>query len=104
MKMKNSIVTLFSVSILLFSCVSKKNINTETQNINVITILPNQVDKTVINVGDTNLYNTYLVIFKNGQTQKLSYERSYSLFNVVDLKKVDHVDTLQKNVFWEEIY
>ena len=102
--MKNSIVTLFSVSILLFSCVSKKNINTETQNINVITILPTQVDKTVINVGDTNLYNTYLVIFKNGQTQKLSYERSYSLFNVVDLKKVDHVDTLQKNVFWEEIY
>jgi protein involved in sex pheromone biosynthesis len=104
MKMKNSIITLFSVSILLSSCISRKNINTETQNINVITILPNQVEKTVINVSDTNLYNTYLVIFKNGQTQKLSYERSYNLFNVVDLKKIDHVDTLQKNIFWKEIY
>jgi hypothetical protein len=88
----------------LFSCVSKKSVNIETQTIKVITVLPSQVDNTVIDVIDTNHYNTYLVIFKNGQTQKLSYERSYNLSNMVDLKKVDHIDTLQKDVSWNEIY
>jgi len=104
MKMKTSIITFISISTLLFSCVTKKNINTETQKIIVITTLPNQVDKSSININDKNFYNTYLVIFKNGQTQKLSYERSYNLSNMVDLKKVDHIDTLQKNVSWDEIY
>ena len=50
-----------------------------------------------------NLYNTYILTYKSGQTQKLQYECNYLIWNVIDSTKVSRVDTTQQNVFWNVI-
>ena len=59
--------------------------------------------KIIVIEVDTNLYNTYFVNYKNGQTQTLQYEYRYNIYRVIDSTKVDHVDTLQYKVFWGEL-
>ena len=61
-----------------------------------------QTSVSVVEV-DTNLYNTYFVNYKNGQTQTLQYEYRYNIYRVIDSVKVDHVDTLQYKVLWKEL-
>jgi hypothetical protein len=59
--------------------------------------------KIIVIEVDTNLYNTYFVNYKNGQTQTLQYEYRYNIYRVIDSVKVDHVDTLQYKVLWKEL-
>jgi hypothetical protein len=50
-----------------------------------------------------NLYNTYIVTYKSGQTQKLQYEYDYIFWSVIDSTKVLRVDTTQHKVFWDDL-
>ena len=108
--MKKSTLLLLGVISILTSCSVTKKIKTEPVmlnqeevQVNITVILPGQVDTTPFNVGDTNLYNTYFVTYKNGQTQTLQYEYRYNIYRVIDSAKVDHVDTLQYKVLWKEL-
>jgi hypothetical protein len=92
-------IFLFLFSFLLFtSCGVQKNYNV---NEFVITIGEDNFDE---NYVDTNLYNTYYVTYKNGETQRFSYEYRYSLFNVIDKNDVINIDTLQNKVLWVDLY
>lgn len=97
--MKKTFVTVFGVIssfLVLTSCVIFKpypsKYNTQT-SISVVT--PVEVD--------TNLYNTYFVTYKNGQTQTLQYEYRYNFYRVIDSSKVSNVDTLQYKVLWKDL-
>jgi hypothetical protein len=94
--MKKSVLIVFGVIasfLVLTSCKVFKplstNKNTQT-SVNVVEV-------------DTNLYNTYFVNYKNGQTQTLQYEYRYNIYRVIDSAKVDHVDTLQHKVLWKDL-
>ena len=109
--MKKSTLLLLGVISILTSCSVTKKIKTEPVmlnqeevQVNITVILPGQVDTTPFNVGDTNLYNTYFVTYKNGQTQTLQYGYLYNFYGVIDSRKVSTVDTLQYKVLWDELY
>ena len=97
--MKKTFLTVFGVIstfLVLTSCglfkPSPSKYNTQT-SISVVT--PVEVD--------TNLYNTYFVTYKNGQTQTLQYEYLYNFYRVIDSRKVSTVDTLQYKVLWKDL-
>lgn len=50
-----------------------------------------------------NLYNTYILTYKSGQTQKLQYECNYMFWSVIDSTKVLRVDTTQHKVLWDDL-
>jgi hypothetical protein len=94
--MKKSFLIVFGVIasfLVLTSCKVFKPLSTDKNT---------QMSVSVVEV-DTNLYNTYFVNYKNGQTQTLQYEYRYNIYRVIDSAKVDHVDTLQYKVLWKEL-
>jgi hypothetical protein len=94
--MKKTVLIVFSVIasfLVLTSCKVFKSLSTDKNT---------QTSVSVVEV-DTNLYNTYFVNYKNGQTQTLQYEYRYNIYRVIDSSKVDHVDTLQYKVLWKEL-
>jgi hypothetical protein len=97
--MKKSVLLVFGVILSFLSLTSCKGFKPlshkkKTQiSINVVT--PVEVD--------TNLYNTYFVTYKNGQTQTLQYEYRYNFYRVIDSNKVSNVDTLQYKVLWKDL-
>jgi len=94
--MKKTVLIVFSVIasfLVLTSCKVFKSLSTDKNT---------QTSVSVVEV-DTNLYNTYFVNYKNGQTQTLQYEYRYNIYRVIDSAKVDHVDTLQYKVLWKEL-
>ena len=108
--MKKSTLLLLGVISILTSCSVTKKIKTEPVmlnqeevQVNITVILPGQVDTTPINVDDTNLYNTYFLTYKNGQTQTLQYGYRYNFYGVIDSSKVSTVDTLQYKVLWKDL-
>jgi len=108
--MKKSTLLLLGIISILTSCSVTKKIKTEPVmlnqekvQVNITVILPGQVDTTPINVDDTNLYNTYFLTYKNGQTQTLQYEYLYNFYGVIDSSKVSTVDTLQYKVLWKDL-
>ena len=116
MRVRKNIVKVMTTFIFVFSLFFLVNCNTTkkmekpvtTQNnavqVNISVILPGELDTIPFNVGDTNLYNTYFVTYKNGQTQTLQYEYLYNFYRVIDSRKVSTVDTLQYKVLWDELY
>ena len=115
MRVSKNIVKVLTTSIFVFSLFFLVNCNTTkkmekhvtTQDndvqVNITVILPGELDTTPSNVGDTNLYNTYFVTYKNGQTQTLQYEYLYNFYGVIKSSKVSTVDTLQYKVLWKDL-
>lgn len=89
---------------LVTSCSAPKTILIEKDDEIVVTItLPGEVDPPQTNLSDTNLYNTYFIVYKNAQTQVLQYEYRYDLYRMVDSTNVDRIDTLQNKVLWKDL-
>jgi hypothetical protein len=104
--MKKSVFIFALMSITLLSCVTKKNYTNdiETQIILQIT-LPGEESHTDYSnfEADTNLYNTYNVKYKNGYTQTISISANSELKDFLTYEVLE-IDTIQKEVLWEELY
>ena len=107
--MKNVAFIVIGVIIFLTSCgITKTTLVDDTSDIKskevkVAIVLPGEVDKSPQIIDTVNLYNTYLVNYKNGQSQRLSYEYR-TKFSLYDSLNVTNIDTLQFKVPWSEIY
>ena len=55
---------------------------------------------------DSTLYNSYLVHYKRGAVQNLQYPSDWSVYEMIGpmwSRKVVKIDTIQKNVFYNEL-
>jgi hypothetical protein len=101
--MKSTLILILGFFALVTSCSTPKTVLSDKDTQVMVNIsLPDEVEPQ-INLGDTNLYNTYYVNYKDGKTQTLQYEYRYNIFRVVDSVKVDHIDTLQFKVLWKDL-
>jgi hypothetical protein len=108
MDMKNLVILILGVITILTSCGVTKNIldntsDVKSNEVEVMIVLPGEVDNSPQIIDTVNLYSTYLVNYKNGQSQRLSYEYR-TKFSLYDSLNVTHIDTLQYKVPWSELY
>lgn len=57
-------------------------------------------------IVDSTLYNSYMIHYKNNQTQVLQYPSDWNVYDMLDRKlskKVVRIDTLQTNVLYEQL-
>lgn len=88
-----------------FSNMGKTQVDTsdiKVTNFDISIVLPGEVDNSPKIVDTVNFYSTYLVNYKNGQSQRLTYEYRRRL-TLYDSLNVTHVDTIQYKVSWSEL-
>ena len=100
---KINILILGFLSLVTSCSVPKTTLIEKDDEIVVNITLPGEVDPPQTNLLDTNLYNTYFIVYKNDQTQVLQYEYRYDLYRMVDSTNVDRIDTLQNKVLWKDL-
>lgn len=57
-------------------------------------------------LSDSTLYNSYLVHYKRGLTQSLQYPADWNVYEMIGpmwSRKVVKIDTIQTNVFYNEL-
>lgn len=102
--MKKINILILGFLALVASCSTPKTTLIEKDDKIVVNItLPGEANPPQTNLSDTNLYNTYFIVYKNTQTQVLQYEYRYDLYRMVDSTNVDRIDTLQNKVLWKDL-
>ena len=97
--MKKSVLTVFGIILSLLaltSCERFKSLSNKKNTKNNINVIVPIKD-------DINLYNSYFLKYKNGQTQTLQYEYQYNFYRVIDSTKIERIDTLQYKVHWKDL-
>jgi hypothetical protein len=79
------------------------SLNLKSTQMEVVLILPGEVDNRNEIIDTTNFYNTYFLHFKNGDIQMLSYEYSYNIFQGIDSATLIKIDTLQHKVRYKDL-